>query len=78
MNFKGIQNFFYLLDFYRHEELEVTVRKEESVRKLKKNLKLVMIALIVLGIEKFFDFILALASSSSFEDLKNKTLSCTC
>ena len=75
MNFKG--NFFHL-DFFRHEELEVTVRKEESVKKLKKNMKLLMIALIVLGIEKFFDFILALASSSSFEDLKNKTLSCTC
>ena len=62
--------------FFRHDDLEVTARKEKSVRKLKKNMKLVMIALIVLGIEKLFDFILALASTSSFEELRNKTLSC--
>ena len=62
----------------RHEDLEITVRKEASIRKLKKNLKLVMIALIVLGIEKVFDFLLALASTSPFEELKNKTLSCIC
>ena len=60
--------------FSRHDDLEVTARKEKSVRKLKKNMKLVMIALIVLGIEKLFDFILALASTSSIEENRNKTI----
>ena len=43
----------------RHAELEAAARREARIQKMKKNLKLLMIALVVLGIEKCFDFILA-------------------
>ena len=49
----------------RHIELEAELRKEEKVRTLKKNLKLLMIALIVLAIEKLSEFITALFSSQA-------------
>ena len=46
----------------RHFELEAELKKEEKVRTMKKNLKLLMIALIVLAIEKLSEFITALLS----------------
>ena len=48
--------------FIRHIDLEAEEKKEKQVRTLKKNLKLLMIALIVLAIEKLSEFITALIS----------------
>ena len=44
--------------------MESDEKKEKQVRTLKKNLKLLMIALIVLAIEKLSEFITALFSGS--------------
>ena len=52
-----------ILCFLRHIELEAERKREKQVRTLKKNLKLLMIALIVLAIEKLSEFITALFSS---------------
>ena len=49
----------------RHIEMDAEEKREKSVRKLKKNLKLLMIALVVLGIEKLSEFFTALFSGSA-------------
>ena len=54
--------------------MEVAAAKDASIRKMKKNLKLLMIALIVLAIEKVCDFLLAF----SMTDTWNPRLNCTC
>ena len=51
--------------FLRHIEMESEEKREKSVRKLKKNLKLLMIALVVLAIEKMSEFFTALFSGSA-------------
>ena len=53
---------FKLTALRRHAELEAAASRDASVQKMKKNLKLVMIALVVLGIEKCFDFMLAITT----------------
>ena len=45
--------------------MESEEKREKSVRKLKKNLKLLMIALVVLAIEKMSEFFTALFSGSA-------------
>ena len=44
--------------------MEAEEKREKSVRKMKKNLKLLMIALVVLAIEKLSEFFTALFSGS--------------
>ena len=53
----------YNWELCRQIELEAEQKREEKVHTLKKNLKLLMIALIVLAIEKLSEFITALFSS---------------
>ena len=48
----------------RHVELEKDKQREKKLQKMKKNLKLLMIALIVLAIEKLSEFVTALISGS--------------
>ena len=45
--------------------MEAEEKRDKSVRKLKKNLKLLMIALVVLAIEKLSEFFTALFSGSA-------------
>ena len=45
--------------------MEADEKREKSVRKMKKNLKLLMIALVVLAIEKMSEFFTALFSGSA-------------
>ena len=45
--------------------MEAELKREEKVRTLKKNLKLLMIALIVLAIEKLSEFLTALFSGQA-------------
>ena len=56
---------------FRHDELVAEQKREEKVHTLKKNLKLLMIALIVLAIEKLSEFITALFSSQKSENPVN-------
>ena len=56
-------------NIFRHIELEAELKKEEKVRTMKKNLKLLMIALIVLAIEKLSEFITALFSGQASGNL---------
>ena len=58
----------------RHAEIEAEQKKEGKVRKLKKNLKLLMIALIVLAIEKLSEFITALISTQTSGDIEVKQI----
>ena len=55
--------------------MESDEKKEKHVRKMKKNLKLLMIALIVLAIEKLSEFITALFSGSMGTSPSNQVIS---
>ena len=59
------QMLWFIFIFVRHIELEAELKREEKVRTLKKNLKLLMIALIVLAIEKLSEFLTALFSGQA-------------
>ena len=61
----GFIKCFDLSKSFRHIELEAELKREEKVRTLKKNLKLLMIALIVLAIEKLSEFLTALFSGQA-------------
>ena len=53
--------------------MEAKEKRDKSVRKMKKNMKLLMIALVVLAIENILEFLTALFSGSaamSSEDCK--------
>ena len=63
MGGKSAYSLMYYWKLFRHVELEAERKREEKVHTLKKNLKLLMIALIVLAIEKLSEFITALFSS---------------
>ena len=54
----------YFIFLCRHIELEKDKHREKKLQKMKKNLKLLMIALIVLAIEKLSEFITALIRGS--------------
>ena len=56
--------FYYFTFLSRHVELEKDKQREKKLQKMKKNLKLLMIALIVLAIEKLSEFITALIRGS--------------
>ena len=60
----------YIFFLNRHIELEAELKKEEKIHNLKKNLKLLMIALIVLAIEKLSEFITALISSRASGEIE--------
>ena len=44
----------------RHVELEAALSKAKKIKKLKNNLKLVLVSLIVLILERVFDFLFSL------------------
>ena len=56
--------------------MEAKEERDKSVRKVKKNMKLLMIALVVLAIEKMFEFLTALFSGS--DSIASKDCNCNC
>ena len=54
--------------------MEAEEKREKTVRKMKKNLKLLVIALVVLVIEKLSEFITAIFSGSG----NSQTEECVC
>ena len=58
--------------------MEAKEERDKSVRKMKKNMKLLMIALVVLAIEKIFEFLTALFSGSGAISSEDCNCNCNC
>ena len=50
--------------FFRHIEMEAQEKREKFLRKMKENMKMLMIALMVLAIEKLSEFFTSLFNGS--------------
>ena len=50
----------------RHDELEAALSKAKKMKKLKNNMKLLLVSLIVLIIERVFDLLFSLSTGYGF------------
>ena len=54
------------INLTRHLELETALKKERRIKKFKNNIKILMIALIVLFIDRMSNFMLSLSTGYKF------------
>ena len=50
----------------RHDELEAALSKAKKMKKMKNNMKLLLVSLIVLMLERVFDFLFSLSTGYGF------------